>query len=188
MMARMLRLSMGLLAASLLSVVGLHATTGQEVTQLPGYEGYINVPSTGLTIDGMISSPFMSVAAGTQIRVNVQRLTFESGVKFELDYPGPVEYYVDQGEMGVTWTKESDLLLGYSGEVSNGAGLSVVPGDENTLGPGYSVFSESGQLGLVRNAGNGTLVVIAMLIVPYEKWAVTGDPNATPMNEIEIGS
>jgi hypothetical protein len=39
--------------------------------------------------------------------------------------------------------------------------------------------------------GDNALVVLALLIVENPggmTWDVTGDPNATPMNEIEIGS
>jgi hypothetical protein len=187
-MARILRLSMGLLVVSMLSVLGLHVTTGQEATPT---SPYIYIPSFGLNFEGMISSPDMSFPANTNFSVGLQRLTFEPGVELELDYWGPVEYYVDEGTLGLPDIDGLVLTLTFDEGDPTPDHMPVMKGNEYILMPGQSVFAEDGRLGRTRNVGTGTLVVYAMLVVPDQgglTWGVTGDPNATPMNEIEIGS
>lgn len=52
------------------------------------------------------------------------------------------------------------------GDGSNGIGVS--PGEETILTRGYRVFSANGNFGPNRNAGSGTLVVYAMMVVPID--------------------
>jgi len=187
-MARMLRLSMGLLAVSLLTIFGLRATIGQEATPPPYYE-----PLEGFSIHAIGSTPDMTVPEGTTFAVGVDRYTYEPGVSFELEYHGPVLYVVEQGKLAVSDAKERHLVfISTSDSIEpSPAPLGVKEGDEFILLQGQSVFADDGHLGATRNAGDSTLVVLVLLIVPNsggETWTVTGESNATPMNEIEIGS
>jgi hypothetical protein len=187
-MPRMLRLSTGLLAVSLLMVCGLNATIGQEATPPPYYE----LPE-GLTIDALADTPNIKPPSDSTFSVGVSRYTYEPGVSFELEYHGPVLYVVEQGKLVVTDTKDGHLVFSATSDAIEPSPppLGVKEGDEFILVQGQSVFSEDGHLGATRNAGNGPLVVLAVLIVPNPggmTWDITGDASATPMHEIETGS
>jgi hypothetical protein len=178
---------MALLVVSLLSVAAIESTRGQEATPS---SPYINIPEHGLTIDGMISSPNITMPADKSFSLGLQRLTFEPGVTLELNYAGPVEYFVEEGELGVTWTKDRNLTFSASGDYlgTDSIGGGGKSGEETILTRGQSVYSADGRLGPTRNGGSGKLVVYALLVVPDQRgvtWGVTGESNATPMNETE---
>jgi hypothetical protein len=185
-MVRMIRLSMGLLAVSLLTLLGLNVTASQETTP----PAYFELPA-GLVTDSLAAAPTVRFAADTSVRASMVRYTYEPGVEFELEYHGPVLYVVEQGKLGLP--DVNGLVLSSTweeGDPTPGP-MPVMEGDEYILLPGHSVFAGDGRLGPTRNAGDEQLVVLALLIVTDPggfTFGVIGDPNATPMNEIEIGS
>jgi hypothetical protein len=183
-MARMLRLSIGLLAVSFLTVFGLRATTGQEATPPPYYE----LPE-GLSIDALADTPNITFPADTTISVGVSRFIYQPGVRFELEYHGPVLYVVEQDKLALNDVNRLVLSATYDEIDASPPPLGVKEGEEFILVQGQSVFSEDGHFGPTRNAGERALVVLAVLIVPNPggmTWDITGDPNATPMSETEM--
>ena len=126
-------------------------------------DGYV---LEGVEVEGFPDlGPLPRLEAGAT--VGVQRLTFEIGGHLDLPYQGPTLFYVERGTLGLPADGRRRLAFPAGGDASRGRPLPPTAVDgEIRLTTGQGVSAEDGDLGPVRNAGDGPLVVLALLVVP----------------------
>ena len=139
-------------------------------------------PEGDVVIEELAETPPMQgIAPGTG--VSLGRITYEPGGVLDLDYPGPVMYFVDAGELAIRYTPGRDAAFFYSGTETSPPPLRATTDGLTVLPAGYAIFAETGALGFTRNAGSEPLVVLAIALVPKTGGGTTAggvEEEATP--------
>lgn len=108
--------------------------------------------------------PFTQIPPNTSIVV--KRITYQPGQMLDLTMPGPIMLFVEEGELAIPEAEEGKpTIFIYSGPVTSPPPVRSDNGHD-ILPAGYSVLSESGELGLTYNSGSESTMVLAVYLVP----------------------
>jgi hypothetical protein len=157
-------LILGLAALTLLAGFGPRIVTSQTATPS------LTIKGSGPEATTLVPGLELFFPNDTLTRLSMVRFTYAPGETADLVTSGAVIYFIDQGELGITFPDDHTLVLLPASYV---VGQSVVwksvrAGEETSLQAGQSIYAEDGQLGSTRNFGSGPLVVLALILTPNQ--------------------
>lgn len=124
-------------------------------------------PLAGVTVENLGSQVPAAVPDRT---LSMLRLTLDPGVTItEHGHPGPVVLYVVEGTFGTTFTHGTGVVTRATTPGTPAATDDVEMGEDYILNPGDTVAYDEGAHHIMRNEGDGPLVLLATVLLTTDQ-------------------